>query len=75
MENGLVHHVGDVETLSQQFTMLHENHDLLQKMRSNTLRVASNYTWNAVGKVLLNAYREALDRKKRANSSLVSVPK
>ena len=43
---------------------------MLERMRSNVLRAAPNYTWNAAGVVLLNAYREAL-----ANTSPVNVQK
>lgn len=73
METGLVHRAGDVRELIRQFTMLHENRDLLERMRSNTLRGAPHYAWNAAGVVLLNAYREALDRQKRFHTSPVSV--
>jgi glycosyltransferase involved in cell wall biosynthesis len=73
MVNGLVHRAGDVEALSEHFTMLHQNRDLLERMRSNTLRAAPNYTWQAAGVALLNAYREALNRQNRFHGSPVSV--
>ena len=49
MENGLVHRVGDVEALTQHLTTLHEDRELLERLRANTLRMAPKYTWNAAG--------------------------
>jgi glycosyltransferase involved in cell wall biosynthesis len=73
METGLIHRAGDVQELIRQFTTLYENRDLLERMRSSTLRAAPNYTWDAAGVVLPNAYREAHDRQNRFHTSLVSV--
>ena len=43
-EDGLMHHVGDVETLSQQITLLHENRALLEKLRAGaSTRQRQNY--------------------------------
>jgi glycosyltransferase involved in cell wall biosynthesis len=73
METGLIHRAGDVQELIRQFTMLHENRDLLEQMRRNTLRAAPNYTWDAAGVALLSAYREALSRQKRFHASPVGL--
>lgn len=60
MENGLVHPVGDVETLAQQITMLHEDRTLLGKLRTGCLKTAHEFTWTAAGVRLLQVYREAI---------------
>ena len=65
MENGLVHSVGDVSTLSQQITMLHENRQLLEALRANSLRTTNEITWTAAGRMLLDVYRETIEMKKR----------
>jgi glycosyltransferase involved in cell wall biosynthesis len=65
MENGLVHSVGDVSTLSQQITMLHENRQLLETLRTNSLRTTHEITWTAAGRMLLEVYRETIEMKKR----------
>jgi len=57
MDNALVHRVGDVKTLTQQITMLHEDRKLLEKLRSSGLRTVPEVTWSAAGVKLLNAYR------------------
>ena len=56
-ENAFRHAVGDVDALTQQITMLHEDHDLLANLRSACLRSAPDYTWAASGRRLLDAYR------------------
>jgi glycosyltransferase involved in cell wall biosynthesis len=60
MENGLVHAVGDVETLTRQFTLLHEDRALLDQLRATCTKTASRYTWTAAGATLLEAYRSVL---------------
>ncbi len=61
MENALVHSVGDVAVLTQHFTMLHEDHALLQRLRAASLETVSELTWDAAGVKLLEAYREAIE--------------
>ncbi len=60
MKTGLVHRIGDVETLSQQITLLHEDRALLEKLRSASLKTAPEITWAAAGRVLLDAYRQTI---------------
>jgi glycosyltransferase involved in cell wall biosynthesis len=64
MENALVHSVGDVATLSQHITMLHEDRALLERLRANSLRTINEITWTAAGKILLDVYRETIEMKK-----------
>ncbi|MGD0231362.1 MAG: glycosyltransferase family 4 protein [Syntrophorhabdales bacterium] len=57
MENGLVHPVGDVTTLTSHITLLHENRALLTRLRDAALHTAPEYTWYAAGARLLQVYR------------------
>jgi glycosyltransferase involved in cell wall biosynthesis len=65
MENAMVHHVADVEALQRQITKLHEDRELLAKLRAAGLRRAPEITWTAAGKILLDVYRETIEMKKR----------
>jgi glycosyltransferase involved in cell wall biosynthesis len=60
MENALVHRVGDVETLAQHITMVHEDRALLQRLRTRGLDTRDELTWTAAGVKLLDAYRETI---------------
>jgi glycosyltransferase involved in cell wall biosynthesis len=63
MENALVHRVGDVETLVQHITMLHEDRTLLQRLRERGLATRGQLTWAAAGVRLLEVYRETIAMK------------
>ena len=65
MENAMVHHVADVAALQKQITMLHEDRELLAKLRAAGLRRAPEITWTAAGKILLDVYRDTIEMKKR----------
>lgn len=60
MKTGLMHRIGDVPTLAQHITLLHEDRALLERLRAGCLEVAPTITWTAAGKILLNAYRETI---------------
>ena len=60
MENALVHSVGDVSLLAQHISMLRENPELLERLRTASLKSAPEITWTAAGVRLLEAYGEAL---------------
>jgi glycosyltransferase involved in cell wall biosynthesis len=60
MKAGLTHRVGDVETLTQQITMLHENRAQLARFRAACLEAAPEVTWTAAGRVLLDTYRKTI---------------
>lgn len=60
MKTGLMHRVGDVEALTQHMTMLHEDRDLLERLRSASLKVAPEVTWTSAGKILLQVYQETI---------------
>lgn len=60
MENALVHRAGDVASLMQHITMVHEDRDLLQKLRAAGLGIVPEITWTAAGEKLLDVYRETI---------------
>jgi len=60
MKTGLMHHVGDIDALTQHITMLHEDRGLLQRLRAESLRTAPEITWTAAGQILLDVYRETI---------------
>lgn len=66
METGLVHSVGDIETLARQITCLHEDRALLSRLRTASLRTVPQITWRAAGARLLEVYRELLHCPKPA---------
>jgi len=59
-ENALVHTVGDVRSLTRHLNLLHEDRDLLKKMRAASLATAGEITWEAAGVRLLQVYQEAI---------------
>jgi glycosyltransferase involved in cell wall biosynthesis len=63
MENALVHRVGDVKTLAEQITLLHENRALLETLRAAGLRTVPEITWNAAGEKLLRIYQEIIETR------------
>jgi glycosyltransferase involved in cell wall biosynthesis len=63
MENALVHSVGDVKTLTQHFTMLHQDRALLERLRASSISTLDEITWSASGPRLLQVYRDVLTAK------------
>ena len=61
MKTGLMHRIGDVETLTQHITMLHEDRDLLSRdSMPRVSEAAPEITWTAAGAKLLDVYRETI---------------
>jgi glycosyltransferase involved in cell wall biosynthesis len=60
LENALVHNVGDVPTLQQHITDIHDRPELLAKLRAGALHSRTEWTWTAAGRVLANAYAQAV---------------
>jgi glycosyltransferase involved in cell wall biosynthesis len=60
LENALVHSVGDVESLAQHMTTLHEDRGLLERLRRAALNKAPGVTWAVAGQRLLQVYREVI---------------
>lgn len=71
MENALVHRVGDVETLSRQISLLHEDRALLDRLRTASLSSVHEITWTAAGARLLQVYRDVIVARRKAVSSLL----
>ena len=63
MDNGMIHHVGDVDALAKQITMLDKDRALLARLRAASLRDAPGFTWKAAGVKLLEAYQQILAEK------------
>jgi glycosyltransferase involved in cell wall biosynthesis len=59
-ENALVHHVGDVDALTAQFTALDRDPALLETLRDGALRSAPDYTWTRVGEDLVRVYEDVV---------------
>jgi glycosyltransferase involved in cell wall biosynthesis len=70
MQDSLIHHAGDVQTLTRHITLLHEDRGLLEKLRAGAIRAIPEITWTAAGVRLENVYREviAASGKRRAPS-------
>jgi glycosyltransferase involved in cell wall biosynthesis len=64
--NGLVHTAGDVNELTAQITALHEDPALLERLRDGAIGTAPGATWEQAGRVLVDAYGQAIARTKRA---------
>jgi glycosyltransferase involved in cell wall biosynthesis len=60
MDNALVHRVGDVETLAEHINILHQDRQLLERLRAASLHTAHEITWAAAGVKLLQVYREVV---------------
>ncbi len=66
MKNALVHPVGDVDALTEHITLLHQDRNLLEKLRAASLSTIDELTWAAAGGRLLKAYETAIARNANA---------
>jgi glycosyltransferase involved in cell wall biosynthesis len=64
MENSLVHKAGDVGTLTQHITLMHENRELLEKLRANSISTTQDMTWSNGAMSLLQVYKDILAEKR-----------
>ena len=69
LENALVHPVRDVDTLTEHLTMLHEDRDLLETLRTGALKTAPEFTWRASGNRLFDVYRELIRTETSAGTT------
>jgi glycosyltransferase involved in cell wall biosynthesis len=69
MENALVHKAGDVEDLSRHITLLHNDRDLLERLRMNSIKTTHDMTWSDAGKNLLRVYQDVISKKKMSYNS------
>jgi hypothetical protein len=60
MENALIHAVGDVDTLSEHMSAVHEDRVLLERLRAGAITTATEATWEKAGVSLFAAYRRAV---------------
>jgi glycosyltransferase involved in cell wall biosynthesis len=60
MDNALVHRTGDVATLAQHITLLHEDRAMMERLRVASLHTVPELTWTAAGRILLDVYRETI---------------
>lgn len=70
MENALVHRSGDVTTLARHITLLHEDRELLEKLRAKSLSTTHEMTWSKAGVRLLQVYRDILATQMQGEKSL-----
>ena len=68
LENALVHPVGDVKTLVEHITLIHEDRTLLERLRTAGLHGVPEITWSAAGERLLRVYQGIIDAHARTNS-------
>lgn len=60
MKTGLMHGIGNVEALTEQITLLHQDRALLARLRASCLAALPGLTWTAAGSMLLDVYRETI---------------
>jgi glycosyltransferase involved in cell wall biosynthesis len=63
MENALVHHAGDVGSLTRHINLVNEDRAVLAKLRDRGLTMLGQLTWAAAGRRLLDVYLETIDSK------------
>jgi glycosyltransferase involved in cell wall biosynthesis len=68
MENALVHNVGDLSTLQQQITDIYGNPELLVRLRAGALQSRAGWTWAEAGRVLVDAYQQAVRNYDRVHA-------
>lgn len=60
--NGLVHEAGDTATLASHIDLMYDEDKARRFLRSQALSHAQDLTWAAAGRVLVDAYQDALDQ-------------
>ena len=70
MKTGLVHRVGDVDTIAEQITLLHRDRAVLEKLRVGALQTCPEITWTAAGRKLLSAYEQTVADYRRSAEAL-----
>jgi glycosyltransferase involved in cell wall biosynthesis len=71
-ENALVHHVADVDALTDQFTDLNRDRGQLERLRAEGLRTAPDHTWTQAGARLVEVYERVVDEHARRSLSLAA---
>jgi glycosyltransferase involved in cell wall biosynthesis len=73
MENALVHRAGDIASLTQHITMVHEDRALLHELRTAGLSLVPEITWTAAGVKLLDAYQKTIAKYERISENRVAI--
>jgi glycosyltransferase involved in cell wall biosynthesis len=60
MKTGLVHKVGNVDTLRQHIDLLASDKELFSQIRNNSLATVHELTWDKAAESLIRAYQECL---------------
>ncbi len=72
-DNALVHRVCDVESLTQQISLLDKDRSYLKQLRESGLKLAPQITWTAAGKSLAKVYRQVADEhRERLHTSVMA---
>jgi len=58
---GLIHHAGDVEGLTEHLRLLAEDRELLHRLRTETLAARDRLTWDYAGEQLASVYEAVVD--------------
>jgi glycosyltransferase involved in cell wall biosynthesis len=58
--NALVHRVADVDAITEQFTTLHEDRAMLERLRAGALASAPEFTWDKAGEALVDVYESVV---------------
>ncbi len=67
--NSLVHPIGDVDALTEHITRVHEDRQLLESLREAGLQLAPEITWSAAGRILLDLFRDLLERQSQRSAA------
>jgi glycosyltransferase involved in cell wall biosynthesis len=60
-KNALIHRTGDVDALASHFSRVSEDRSFLKKLRTASLETATQLTWPAAGRDMLNAYHRMVN--------------
>lgn len=73
-KNALIHRTGDVDTLANHFSRVHEDRALLARLRAASLETADELTWAAAGRKMLDAYRKMVGQHQAATGDVAENP-
>ena len=73
-KNALVHQSGDVESLANHFSRVHDDRALLARLRAASLETADELTWAAAGRKMLDAYRNIVGKNQAPHGRLKVKP-
>jgi glycosyltransferase involved in cell wall biosynthesis len=62
MFDSLIHETRDVDTLTKHLNLLHNDKELLNKLKQNSLRSANSLTWEKSAETLIEVYRSEINQ-------------